>query len=113
MENDGRSPAADAAVMSSEASSQGVRRCVLRLGEAVIYGGPVGHGNRAWRRVGPAAELRWAAARGGREARARAARAWRRWLRSAAADTGKCGRVFVVKTILSDPLKQDCGFISK
>ena len=68
---------------------------------------------RAWRRVGPVAELRWAAARGGREARARAARAWRRWLRSAAADTGKCGRVFFVKTVLSDPLKQDCGFISK
>lgn len=34
-------------------------------------------------------------------------------VRSAAADTGKCGRVFFVKTVLSDPLKQDCGFISK
>ena len=46
---DGRSPAAGAAVTSSEASSQGVRRCDLRLGEAVLDGGLVGHGNRAQR----------------------------------------------------------------
>ena len=49
MQADGRSPAADAAVTSSEASSQGVRRCDLRLGEAVLDGGPLGHGNEAWR----------------------------------------------------------------
>ena len=39
MQADGRSPAADAAVTSSEALSHGVRRCDRRLGEAVLDGG--------------------------------------------------------------------------